>query len=96
MTDMKRRTFLRATVAGSALVIAAGAGLLKPTQVLAAAWPSKAFAADSVDSALKALFGTSARTESGDIKITANIQAENGASVPVAVRASMPKRRTGR
>jgi sulfur-oxidizing protein SoxY len=90
LTDMKRRSFLRTSVASGILVAAAGAGLLKPTRVLAAAWPAKAFGAKSVDDALKGLYGTTARTKSDDIKITANIQAENGASVPVAVRVSLP------
>lgn len=90
MIDNKRRSFLRATAATGVVAVAAAAGLLKPTQVLAASWPTKAFEARSVDDALKALFGTSKRSNSKDVKITANIQAENGASVPVAVRANLP------
>jgi sulfur-oxidizing protein SoxY len=90
LINMKRRSFLRATAASGVVAVAAATGLLKPTQVLAASWPTKAFESNKVDDALTALFGTSQRTKSNDIKITANIQAENGASVPVAVRASMP------
>ena len=90
MIDRNRRTFLRATAASGVLAVAAAGGLLKPSQVLAAAWPAKAFDAKSMDDALKGLFGTSQRSKSKDVKITANIQAENGASVPVAVRADMP------
>ena len=90
MINEKRRTFLRATVASGVVAVAAATGLLKPSQVLAAEWPTKAFEAKSVDEALTAMFGTSQRSKSKDIEITANIQAENGASVPVAVRANMP------
>ena len=87
---MKRRTFLKGSMATSALAVAAGAGLLKPTRVLAAAWPEAAFAADKMDAAVKALFGSSDATESGDIKIKAPLQAENGAVVPLKVETSLP------
>lgn len=89
MTAMKRRTFLRATVAGSAMVVAAGAGLLKPTQVLAANWPAAAFKGKTADAAIKSLYGTSKRTTSKDIKINASVQAEDGVSVPVAVKTTL-------
>jgi sulfur-oxidizing protein SoxY len=90
LINMKRRSFLRATAASGVVAVATATGLLKPTQVLAASWPTKAFEAKTVDDALKGLFGTSQRSQSKDVEITANIQAENGASVPVAVRANMP------
>ncbi|MBD3671694.1 MAG: thiosulfate oxidation carrier protein SoxY, partial [Gammaproteobacteria bacterium] len=38
---MKRRSFLKGTLAGSTVAVAAGAGLLTPAQVLAA-WPKAA------------------------------------------------------
>ncbi|VAX08738.1 hypothetical protein MNBD_GAMMA25-622, partial [hydrothermal vent metagenome] len=41
---MQRRSFLQGTLAGSAVAIAVGAGLLQPRQVLAA-WPKAAFEA---------------------------------------------------
>ncbi|MFV1996962.1 MAG: thiosulfate oxidation carrier protein SoxY [Acidiferrobacterales bacterium] len=86
---MKRRTFLRATVASSAMVVAAAAGLLKPTMVLAATWPVAAFSGKSVNAALSALYGTSKRSRSKDIKINASEQAEDGSSVPVAVKTTL-------
>jgi len=90
VTVMNRRTFLKGTVAGSVLAVAASAGLLTPTRVLAAAWPAAAFDAKSVDDALKSLYGTSAATDSKAISIKAPIQAENGAVVPIAVSTSLP------
>ena len=89
MTVMNRRTFLKGTVAGSVLAVAASAGLLTPTRVLAAAWPAAAFDAKSVDDALKSLYGTSAAADSKAITIKAPIQAENGAVVPIAVSTSL-------
>ena len=84
MTVMNRRTFLKGTVAGSVLAVAASAGLLTPTRVLAAAFDAK-----SVDDALKSLYGTSAAADSKAITIKAPIQAENGAVVPIAVSTSL-------
>ncbi len=88
MIEPKRRLFLKATLAGSTLAIAVGAGLLTPTQVLAA-WPKDAFNAKSVDDAIKGAYGSSSAAESGDIEITAPQIAENGAVVPVTIRSSM-------
>ena len=90
MTVINRRTFLKGTVAGSVLAVAASAGLLTQTRVLAAAWPAAAFDAKSVDDALKGLYGTSAAADSKAITIKAPIQAENGAVVPIAVSTSLP------
>ena len=90
MNSINRRTFLKGTVAGSVLAVAASAGLLTPTRVLAAAWPAAAFDAKSVDDALKGLYGTSAAADSKAITIKAPIQAENGAVVPIAVSTSLP------
>lgn len=90
MNSINRRTFLKGTVAGSVLAVAASAGLLTPTRVLAAAWPAAAFDAKSVDDVLKSLYGTSAAADSKAISIKAPIQAENGAVVPIAVSTSLP------
>jgi len=90
VNSINRRTFLKGTVAGSVLAVAASAGLLTPTRVLAAAWPAAAFDAKSVDDALKGLYGTSAAADSKAITIKAPIQAENGAVVPIAVSTSLP------
>ena len=90
MNSMNRRTFLKGTVAGSVLAVAASAGLLTPTRVLAAAWPAAAFDAKTIDDALKGLYGTSTAADSKAITIKAPIQAENGAVVPIAVSTSLP------
>jgi len=86
-----RRTFLKGTLAGSVVAVAAAAGLLTPTRVLAATWPAKAFEAKSIDDAVKSLYGTSAAADSKAISIKAPIQAENGAVVPIAVSTKLPK-----
>ena len=91
MNNMKRRTFLKGTLAGSVLAVAAGAGLLRPTEVLAADWPKSAFTAHNLNDALSSLFGSSSHKANKAIKIKAPIQAENGAVVPVAVDASKIK-----
>lgn len=82
---MKRRSFLQGSLAGAALAVAAGAGLLKPVRVLAAAWPEAAITAESVDAALQAAFGTAELADSGEVRIKAPLQAENGAVVPIRV-----------
>ena len=81
---MQRRNFLKGTVAGSAIAVAVGAGLLSPRSVLAA-WPSSAFEAKNVNDALNGLFGSSTAADSADIEIKAPDIAENGAVVPVSV-----------
>ena len=85
---MKRRTFLQGSLAGSAVAVAVGAGLLNPRTVLAA-WPQAAFSAKSVQDAMTSLFGSDASTASDDIKIKAPDIAENGAVVPVSVNTSI-------
>ncbi|MEJ1297353.1 MAG: thiosulfate oxidation carrier protein SoxY [Candidatus Sedimenticola sp. (ex Thyasira tokunagai)] len=81
---MKRRIFLKGSMAVSALGIALGAGLLTPTAVLAA-WPDKAFHAKKMSDALNALLGSDAVEESSDITIDVPEIAENGNEVPVKV-----------
>jgi len=83
--NMHRRTFLKGTLGAATLTVAAAAGLLTPTRVLAAAWPKPAFEAKSMDDVAKALYGNAAGAASKDISIKAPIQAENGAVVPIAV-----------
>jgi sulfur-oxidizing protein SoxY len=85
---MKRRTFLKGTVAGSAVAAAVGAGLLSPRQVLAA-WPKESFEAESVQNALKGLYGSDATEASDKIEIKAPDIAENGAVVPITVSTSL-------
>ncbi|MDG6778593.1 thiosulfate oxidation carrier protein SoxY [Thiomicrorhabdus sp. zzn3] len=84
---MKRRLFLKNTLATGAAVVAANAGLLTPTSVLAD-WNKAAFSAKTTDEALNGAFGSANATESGDIKLKAPAIAENGAVTPVTVDAS--------
>jgi sulfur-oxidizing protein SoxY len=81
---MKRRIFLRGSLAAGVTAAAAAAGLLVPGRVLAA-WPAAAFEAKTVDDALNELVGSASSEESGDITIKAPDIAENGAVVPVSV-----------
>ncbi len=88
---MNRRTFLKGSLAGGVLAVAAGAGLLKPTRALAAAaWPKPAFEAKSTDDVVKNLYAGMSAAQSKDIQIKAPLQAENGAVVPVTVTTSLP------
>ena len=80
---MKRRMFLKGSMAAGTVGVAVGAGLLTPGSVLAA-WPKAAMEARSVDDALKGI-GMSGATESGDVKIKAPDIAENGAVVPITI-----------
>lgn len=84
---MKRRSFLKSTLATGAVVIGANAGLLTPTTVLAD-WNKKAFSAKTTDDALSNVFGSANAADSGDIKLKAPAIAENGAVTPVTVDAS--------
>jgi len=87
-TDMKRRVFLKGSLAVSTMAVAAGAGLLTPQAVMAA-WPKDAFHAKASDAALSGIFG-SGKTEASDkIKIKAPDIAENGAVVPVTITSSI-------
>jgi sulfur-oxidizing protein SoxY len=85
MIDAKRRILLKGSLAAGAVGVAVEAGLLTPRAVLAAAWPEAAFAATSVDDALKDLLGTNTKEASESVKIKAPDIAENGAVVPVTV-----------
>jgi len=84
--NQTRRTFLKGGLAGSAVAVAVGAGLLTPQTVLAA-WPKAAFDAKGVDATMTSLFGGTGTTDSKDIKIKAPDIAENGAVVPVSITA---------
>jgi sulfur-oxidizing protein SoxY len=85
---MKRRAFLKGSLAAGTVGVAVGAGLLTPQAVLAA-WNEKAFHAKSVGDALNALLGSSDMADSGDIKVKAPDIAENGAVVPVTVTSTI-------
>ena len=83
--NTKRRTFLKGAGAVSTVAVAAAAGLIKPTEVLAAEWNKGAFDAKSVADAMKGIGIAGAASDSKDILIKAPDIAENGAVVPVEV-----------
>lgn len=79
-----RRTFLKNTGTTGAVAVAIAAGLIKPTEVLAANWNKGAFEAKGMADALKGM-GVAAPSDSKDIAIKAPDIAENGSTVPVEV-----------
>lgn len=87
--DALRRTLLKGAGATGAIAAAMAAGVLKPSQVLAAEWNRAAFDAKDVAGAVKGLGGTGAADNTG-IVIKAPDIAENGAVVPVDVSSSIP------
>ena len=87
--DALRRTLLKGAGATGVLTAALAAGLLKPSQVLAAEWNRAAFDAKDVAGALKAA-GAGNAAESKDIVIRAPDIAENGAVVPVEIVSNIP------
>ena len=78
-----RRNVLKGAAGAGTVAVAVAAGLLKPTQAMAA-WNNAAFDAKNVGDAMKGL-GVSAPADSKDIVIKAPDIAENGAVVPVEV-----------
>jgi len=87
--NIKRRVFLRGSLAAGTVGVAASAGLLTPQAVIAA-WNEKAFKAKSVDDALAAAMGSASNAASDAIKIKAPDIAENGAVVPVSISSDLP------
>jgi sulfur-oxidizing protein SoxY len=85
---MKRRVFLKGSLASSMIAVAVGAGMLSPRQVLAA-WPKDAFEAKNVSDAMNGLFSTDLAPASDAIKLDAPDIAENGAVVPVKITVDM-------
>jgi len=88
VTSMKRRIFLKGSLATGAVGMAVGTGLLTP-RVSMAAWSKAAFEAKDVAGAASALYGSSSMDKSDKIKIKAPDIAENGAVVPVSVTTSI-------
>ena len=82
--NSKRRSFLRTAGSASTVAIAAAAGLIKPTEVLAVEWNKAAFEAKGVPDAMKVV-GAAGAADSKDILIKAPDIAENGAVVPIEV-----------
>jgi sulfur-oxidizing protein SoxY len=87
--DTLRRTVLKGASASGVLATALAAGLLKPTQVLAAEWNKAAFEAKDTPAAMKAV-GAATTAESKDLKLTAPDIAENGAVVPIDISSGIP------
>jgi sulfur-oxidizing protein SoxY len=87
-TEIKRRIFLKRSLAAGAVGVAAAAGLVTPQRVLAA-WNKEAFEAKELPAALNALLGSSDMAESADIVVKAPDIAENGAVVPVSIDTGM-------
>jgi sulfur-oxidizing protein SoxY len=87
---MKRRSFLKGTLATGAAAVAVNAGLLTPSTVLAD-WNAKAFNAKKTDEALSNMYGSSSMADSGDINLKAPAIAENGAVTPITVDATKMK-----
>ncbi|MBI2313355.1 MAG: thiosulfate oxidation carrier protein SoxY [Betaproteobacteria bacterium] len=79
-----RRALLKGGTAAGTVAVAIAAGLMRPSQVLAAEWNKAAFDAKSVSDALKGI-GAASPADSKDILIKAPDIAENGAVVPVEV-----------
>ena len=87
-TDMKRRLFLKASLATGAIGMVMGTGLLTPRAVLAS-WNSAAFKAETVDVAIKEAMGSAATTDSAEINLDAPDNPENGAAVPVKISTTL-------
>jgi len=88
VTSMKRRIFLKGSLATGAVGMAVGTGLLTP-RVSLAAWSKAAFEATDVNGGANALYGSTSMDKSDKIKIKAPDIAENGAVVPVSVTTSI-------
>jgi len=88
MTEMKRRIFLKGSLAAGAVGFAVGAGLMTPRAVLAE-WSTDAFSAKEIPAALKGLYGSDTTEANDAIKIKAPDIAENGAVVPITIETEM-------
>lgn len=82
-----RRIFLKGTLASSMLAVAAGAGMLAPTRVLAT-WSNAAFGSKDMNTAIKVLTGTNEMV-TGNVKVKAPDIAENGSVVPITVESTL-------
>lgn len=93
---MQRRRFLENGVA-AAPILALGLGGLVPARTFGAgthAWPSNAFHAEDLDTAISELFGAAAAQDTDHIRLTAPDIAENGRIVPVELETDLPGART--
>ncbi|MFZ1575874.1 MAG: hypothetical protein WAT36_11695, partial [Chromatiaceae bacterium] len=81
LQQQQRRLFIKGTLAGGAVLAAAGLGLVNPRLAMAA-WPTDAFHAATLDDALTKVFGSTALEASDKVVLKAPGIAENGAVVP--------------
>lgn len=86
--SIKRRTFMKGTLAGATVGVAVSAGLLTPRVVLAE-WPKAAFESKNVADALSTLVGGDTSEASEEITVKAPDIAENGAVVPVTISTTL-------
>ncbi len=87
--DMKRRLFLKQSLAAGTMGLLVGSGLLLPKAALAL-WPAEAFQSKDPQQALQAMFGSNELEENPGITLTAPEMAENPAGVPIKVSVDMP------
>ncbi|MCK5918251.1 MAG: twin-arginine translocation signal domain-containing protein, partial [Cocleimonas sp.] len=84
---MKRRTFLKGSLAAGVTGAAVGSGLLAPNMAFAGEAAGNAYEATSIEDALKVLGIT---TEDSDkVEVVAPDLAENAAVVPVEVKTTL-------
>jgi len=86
--NAKRRKLLKSMMASGTLGALVGAGLLNPSQLLAA-WPEAAFDSESLEEVLKALYPTQSLEQSQRVNLQAPEIAENGAVVPIRVESDL-------
>ncbi len=87
---MKRRSFLKGSIATSTITAVSSVALFQPQTVLAANYPEAAFNTEDNASAVSSLFGSSEAADSANITLKVPEVAENGAVVPVKVSTSGP------
>jgi sulfur-oxidizing protein SoxY len=86
---MMRRCLLKAGLATGPLAVAAKGGLLWPAKVLASNWPADAFLATSAEDAMAIVFEGAPIEQSERVQLEATAIAEDGASVPIAIRTDL-------
>lgn len=84
-----RRAILKSVGVSSTLAAAFAAGVLKPSQLLAAEWNRAAFGARDLAAALRAA-GAGEAVATDDIIVKAPDVAENGAAVPIEIISGIP------
>lgn len=91
---MNRRLFLlSSSCVAVQLSLGLATGLLVAGRVVAQ-WPTDAFFSRGLNEAVALLTGNAAVKESNDIEVQAHAIAEDGSTVPIAVRTRLPNTRT--